>query len=127
MNVHDYDKGFLGYGKLKAELLRLGLAVPGTIRKTYLLCGKKECACASKGGQPHGPYYFWTRKVNGKLTSKSIPKDKLRLYEGWIENRREFERLMKEVLEFGQEIAANLQPDAAIGNSKKRAPSKRGK
>jgi hypothetical protein len=127
MSSNNHDEGFPGYGRLKAGFLRLGLAIPGTIRKTYLLCGKKECACASKGGSPHGPYYFWNRKVNGKLTSKSIPKGKLRLYEGWIENRKELERLMQEVLEFGQEIAANLPQNEPIGNSKRRSSSKCGK
>lgn len=114
------------YRRIVEKLLSIGLAIPGTIRETYLQCGKSWCACAKKGGQLHGPYYFWNRKVDGKLTSKSIPKDKLRLFQGWISNRQELEALVNQVLEFGQEIAASLPSKTEEGKSKKRASAKRG-
>ena len=114
------------YERIKAKLLRLGLVIPGTIRETYLFCGKKTCACAAQGGSPHGPYSFWNRKMNGRLTSKSVPKDKLSLYDGWISNRRELEAIVQEMLEFGSNFATNLPPDGPPENSKRRASSKRG-
>lgn len=115
------------YKRIKGKFLSLDLTIPGTIRETYLLCGKKECVCATKGGAPHGPYYFWNRKVDGKLTSKSIPRDKLRQFETWITNRHELEALVNQVLEFGQEIAANLPPEVGAKKLKKCASAKRGK
>jgi hypothetical protein len=114
------------YERIKAKLLRLGLVIPGTIRETYLLCGKKTCACAAKGGAPHGPYYFWNRKMNGRLTSKSVPKGKLTLYERWISNRRTLEQIVQDLLDFGSNYATDLPTDAAAGNSNRRASSKRG-
>jgi hypothetical protein len=114
------------YERIKARLLRLGLVIPGTIRETYLLCGKKTCACAAKGGSPHGPYYFWNRKMNGRLTSKSLPKEKLSVYEGWISNRRELEVLVQEMLDFGSNFATNQAPDTPAENSNRRTSSKRG-
>jgi hypothetical protein len=113
--------------RIKGKLLSIGLAIPGTIRETYLQCGKKECACATKGGSPHGPYYFWNRKVNGKLTSKSISEEKLRLYQRWISNRQQIEELLQQLLEIGQEIAAAVPPENPAEKSKKRASAKRGK
>ena len=120
------NKDDQNYKRIKGKLLTIGLAIPGTIRETYLLCGKEWCACA-KGGSPHGPYYFWNRKVNGKLTSKSIPKDKLRLYKSWINKRLQLEALISQLLEIGQEVAAKLRPETAPEKSKKRASAKRGK
>lgn len=114
------------YRRIKEKLLLIGLAIPGTIRETYLKCGKSWCACAEKGGPLHGPYYFWNRKVDGKLTSKSIPKDKLRFFQKWISNRQELEALVNQVLEFGQEIAARLPSKMEKEKSKKRASAKRG-
>jgi hypothetical protein len=114
------------YRRIKGKLLSIGLAIPGTIRETYLKCGKSWCACAKKGGQLHGPYYFWNRKVNGKLTSKSVPEDKLRLFRAWISNRQELEALVNQVLEFGQEIAAGRPSKTEDEKSKKRASAKRG-
>jgi hypothetical protein len=113
--------------RIKGKLLSIGLAIPGTIRETYLQCGKKECACAAKGGSTHGPYYFWNRKVNGKLTSKSISETKLQLYQSWISNRQQLEELLQQLLGIGQEIAAAMPVETAPGKSKKRASAKRGK
>ena len=115
------------YKRIKGEFLSLDLVIPGTIRETYLHCGKKECACSAKDGTPHGPYYFWNRKVNGKLTSKSISPDKLQLFQVWIKNREMLEALVNQVLEFGQEIAASLPSKTEEEKSKKRASAKRGK
>lgn len=124
MNVKENDPRLQ---RIKGKLLSIGLAIPGTIRETYLQCGKKECACAQKGGSHHGPYYFWNRKVNGKLTSKSISESKLQLYQRWISNRQQLEELLQQLLEIGQEIAAATPVEAAPGKSKKRASAKRGK
>lgn len=115
------------YERLKQRIMRLGIAIPGTIRETYLLCGKQGCACAENDSARHGPYYLWNRKVNGKLTSKSIPKDKLPLYEQWLDNRRLLETLVQEVLEMGSKLAIVTTQQEDSGNSKRLAPSKRGK
>jgi uncharacterized protein DUF6788 len=114
------------YEKLKERVARLGLVIPGTIRETYLLCGKAGCACADNDSARHGPYYLWNRKVNGKLTSKSISKDKLPHYEGWLENRRLLEEIVQEMLEIGSKLALVTPRPEAPGNSKKLAQSKRG-
>ena len=114
------------YEKLKERITRLGLAIPGTIRETYLLCGKASCACAVNSAARHGPYYLWNRKVNGKLTSKSISKDKLPLYESWLENRRLLEEIVREMLEIGSKLALITSQSKAPGNSKRLASSKRG-
>jgi hypothetical protein len=115
------------YRRIKGKLMSIGPVIPGTIRETFLQCGRPWCACAKKGGALHGPYYFWNRKVNGKLTSKSIPKSKLRRYKAWINNRLEMESLLQQLLEIGQEIAASMPTEEADENSKKRASAKRGK
>jgi len=114
------------YEKLKDRIAKLDLAIPGTIRETYLLCGKSGCVCADNDAARHGPYYLWNRKVAGKLTSKSIPKDKLKLFEGWIDNRRRLEEIVQEILEIGSKLALiRSQQDAPV-KSKRLTPSKRG-
>jgi hypothetical protein len=114
------------YERLKERVARLGLVIPGTIRETYLLCGKAGCVCAENDSARHGPYYLWNRKVNGKLTSKSISKDKLALYEGWLENRRLLEEIVQEMLEMGSKLVLVTPQEKAPGNSKRLMPSKRG-
>ena len=114
------------YERLKERITRLGLIIPGTIRETYLLCGKQGCACASSDAARHGPYYLWNRKVNGKLTSKSISKGELPLYEQWLDNRRLLEALVQEMLEIGSKLALVTPQKKVTGNSKRLMPSKRG-
>lgn len=115
------------YERLKDRIKHLGLVIPGTIRETYLLCGKQACACANDDDARHGPYYLWNRKVNGKLTSKSIPKDKLPLYEQWLDNRRLLEALVQEMLEISSKLAILTSQKEDPGNSKRLTSSKRGK
>lgn len=115
------------YERLKARLTRVGLVIPGTVRETYLYCGKSTCACAAKGGAAHGPYYLWNRKMSGKLTSKSISKTKLSLYEGWIANRRELDGIVEKMLDFGAKFATSLPPEDPSKNSIRRGSAKRGK
>ena len=115
------------YEKLKQRVMEIGLVISGTIRETYLLCGKEGCACAEDDTARHGPYYLWNHKVNGRLTSKSIPKDKLPLYEQWIDNRRLLEALVQEMLEIGSKLAVTTPQQEMPVNSNRRASSKRGK
>ena len=93
---------------LKKQLTKFGLAVPGTIRTTYLKCGKPSCVCWKDKNARHGPYYFWDRKVNGNLSSKSITKQMMPLLKKWIDNRKGSERLFSEMLKLGQAIASDL-------------------
>ena len=38
--------------------------VAGSIYTVYKKCGNKNCRCAH--GKPHGPFYYLSRKVDGK-------------------------------------------------------------
>ena len=118
---------FSDYEQIKEKIARLGMVIPGTIRETYLLCGKQGCACAENDAARHGPYYLWNRKVNGKLTSKSISRDKLSLYEQWLDNRRLLETLVQKMLELGSKLALVTPQQDAPRNSNRLASSKRGK
>ena len=100
------------YEKLKMRVLKIGIAIPGTIRETYLICGKENCKCAQSEHDRHGPYYFWNRKVAGKLTSKSLNPDQLRHYEAWISNRKQLETLVQALLDFGLNYATLFPNDA---------------
>jgi len=74
------------------------LAIPGTLRAVRLKCGKSGCICLSgNDSDKHGPYYLWDRKVNGKLTSTSIPKSKLIIFRRWIQNREGLEDIINQV------------------------------
>ena len=91
------------------------IALPGKIRTVYLKCGKESCKCKSgKDTDKHGPYTFWDRRVDGKLTSSSIPKDEIKKFKGWIKNREKLEKLVKEI----QKESALVAKTSIRGKSK---------
>lgn len=92
--------------QLKKMISKLGPALPGTIRKVKLRCGRRGCRCQSgRDKDKHGPYYFWSYKVKGKLTTSSVPKKSIKQFQLWIENRRQLERLVDQLLSQGRENA----------------------
>lgn len=44
----------------------------GTITEVYRRCGKPNCACAAPEHPGHGPYYAFTRKVDGKTKTLQL-------------------------------------------------------
>ena len=98
----------LKFKKIKNELDKLGFTAPGTIRMTYLKCGKPSCACWKDKNSQHGPYHFWDRKVDGKLSSKSINKEMVPILKEWIKNRKIAEELLSKMIVLGQEIALDF-------------------
>lgn len=104
--------------KVKKQIVELGVAIPGTLRTTYMKCGKENCPCYKDKSARHGPYYFWDRKVSAKLTSKSIPKSQLPLLKKGINNRRVLERLVGELLALNQAMITDII-DSESQSSKK--------
>lgn len=112
--------------KIKLRILKIGIAIPGTIRETYLICGKENCKCAQSEEERHGPYYFWNRKVGGKLTSKSISPKQLSQYKEWIANRKHLQDIIEALLIYGLEYATRFpnHPSKEEAKSQKRKKQK---
>lgn len=96
------------YENLKLELNKIGFIAPGRLRTTYLRCGKPNCKCqkAKKPSDKHGPYVFWDRKVNEKLSSMSLKPDEVKELEQYIENRKKFDSIVEKMKILGEEIVA---------------------
>lgn len=94
--------------KMKSQLSEFDLAIPGTVRVISLKCGKPSCACWKKKSARHGPYYFWDRKVDGKMSSKTIAEPMVPLLRKWINNRRKIEELLQDVFQLSQELVADM-------------------
>lgn len=94
------------FQSLKKQISHVDFVIPGTLRTVYLKCGKLTCKCQlKKKNNKHGPYYFWDRKINGKLTSSSVPKKDISKFQCWIKNRRKLEKLFQKLLHYCQQIA----------------------
>lgn len=80
------------YESIRAQLVTLGYILPGTLQKREYKCGKPNCRCANEGVF-HGPYYQWTRKINGKTVTVNFEKAVGEKVREWTKNNRHFRRL----------------------------------
>lgn len=79
-------------------------------------CGNPQCRCRQGDRHLHGPYHYWTTKVKGKSVSRILKPDEATLYLEWIANRRELDRVIKEMLEVSRDAAVAIlnRPDTFI-------------
>src|SRR5438552_8110110 len=73
------------YEALKAQIHELGYVIPGTVQKRLYRCGKPNCRCVTQG-LLHGPYYQWTRKINGKTVNINLDIESAKTVKEWIKN-----------------------------------------
>ena len=56
--------------------------------------------------QLHGPYYDWTRRVDGKTKTVRLTGDQARVIEEWISNMRRVEKIVMEMENISVQAAA---------------------
>src|ERR1035437_4068485 len=64
--------------RFTAQLTGLDYALPGTLARRFMRCGKTNCRCKSDPPTLHGPYLHWTRTVAGKTVTRSLTPDQAR-------------------------------------------------
>ncbi len=69
----------------------------------YLTCGKPNCACHKDSAQRHGPYLYWSTKVEGKTVSKAISGSDAKIVQQWVANRALLESIVEQVKEIARE------------------------
>ena len=82
------------YEVLKRSVVDLGLFRRGSLVRRFMPCGKAGCRCQAASPKLHGPYYQWTRKVDGKTVTVRLSQGEVRLLEEWITNARRLDRLI---------------------------------
>jgi hypothetical protein len=96
----------------------------GSITETFRKCGKKSCACAGPRHPGHGPFYAFTRKVDGKTKTIQLRRgpalDKL---EREVQTYKGFRKDCEHLLELNDKIC-DARPSPTEGSSleKKRYP-----
>lgn len=85
------------YQALKRSLADLGYIRRGSLVRRFMPCGKPGCCCQATPPQLHGPYYQWTRKVQGKTVTLRLTPDQADLLETWIANGRRLDRILAQM------------------------------
>jgi hypothetical protein len=101
------------YRELAAQLPTIGLIHSGSITRRYTRCATPGCKCHADPPQPHGPYYQWTAKVNGKTVTRRLTKTQASLYQEWIDNDRELRRIIQQMRHVAAKATALKLQNAA--------------
>jgi hypothetical protein len=83
--------------RITRRLAGIGFALPGTITRRMMRCGKRRCRCKDDPPQLHGPYIQWTRTVDGKTVTKLLSEDQLIRYQSWFDSARELRELLAQL------------------------------
>lgn len=102
------------FDALKAELATIGWIRRGTIRKRYMRCGTHTCRCQKDPPQLHGPYYDYDRTINGTTKSRRLTHEQAQLVQGWIDNGRRLNDIIKQMEHVAHEHTKHLLQVAAI-------------
>lgn len=83
--------------RIVAELAASDFALPGSILERRICCKKPGCRCMKEPPQLHGPYYQWTRKLNGKTVTRLLTSEQKQRYEAWFDNAKQIRSLLAEL------------------------------
>ncbi len=83
--------------RFAAELTGLDYALPGTLARRFMRCGKANCRCKADPPTLHGPYLHWTRTVAGKTLSRTLTPDQASRYQPWFDNAQRLRTLLADL------------------------------
>ncbi len=102
------------------EIAAIGFVLPGTLSERYLACTHAGCRCHGDPPQLHGPYWYWTRKVDAKTVSKMLSPDQVADYQEWFDNRKRLRDLVGELESLGLSV---VEDDPRTPRKRRAAPS----
>jgi hypothetical protein len=82
---------------LLAQISELGFCLPGTLTERRTRCSSPGCRCKADPPALHGPYYSWTRKINGKTVTRTLSPEQARRYQPWFDDARRLRALAAEL------------------------------
>ncbi len=115
---------------LAAQITRIGFTATGTLLRAHNECGSTGCSCHTDPGRRHGPYWQYTRKINGKTVTWRLTSAQADLYTEWIGNGRALRHLlaqMKQVSDQARDlILATSTEGRQAANPRENRSEKRG-
>ena len=80
-------------------------ALPGTLLERHIRCNKTGCRCMADPPQLHGPYYQWTRKIDGKTRTTLLNQQQMNRYKPWFDNAKKLRALTADLEALSLDIA----------------------
>jgi len=77
----------------------------GTISTARAKCGTKTCRCQQDPEALHGPYYRWTGRLDGKITTKTLSREMAEECSRRIASYRKLQRQLESLLQLAIDSA----------------------
>jgi hypothetical protein len=97
--------------ELLAQIQEIGPFRRGTLLHASNRCGKPTCRCHAQPPHLHGPYWQWTRKLQGKTVTIRLSDQQAALLRVWLDNARRLDDLVAQL----DQLSAHLT-DRALAN-----------
>ncbi|PZS13643.1 MAG: hypothetical protein DLM57_16150 [Pseudonocardiales bacterium] len=91
------------------QITTLGFCLPGTLTERHTRCSSPGCRCRSDPPALHGPYYSWTRKINGKTVTRTLSPEQAQRYSPWFDDARRLRALSAELEALSLKLAQNAE------------------
>jgi hypothetical protein len=91
------------------QIAQLEFCLPGTLTERHTRCSSPGCRCHSNPPKLHGPYYSWTRKINGKTVTRTLTPDQARRYGPWFQDARQLRALTAELETLSLKLANHAE------------------
>lgn len=100
------------YEALKRQVADVPPIRRGSIVRRFMPCGKSGCRCQASPPRLHGPYYQWTRKVQGRTVTIRIDRSQAKLLQEWIANGRRLDALVRQMESVSLRLTEKLLREA---------------
>ncbi len=70
----------------------------------WRLRAPRGCHCHHDPPQRRGPYWQYSRKIDGKTLTARLTADQAERYREWIENRRQLDQIIAEMDQLSQQV-----------------------
>ncbi len=108
----EYDRR---HRELAAQIAEIGIVAAGSVTRRYTRCASAGCRCNAEPPAPHGPYWQWTAKVNGKTVTKRLTDREAQLYQEWVGNDRRIRALLDQIRTVDAKAAELLLKESVNG------------
>jgi hypothetical protein len=83
--------------RLRQAIAAIDYVLPGTLSRRVVRCGRTGCRCHADPPELHGPYWWWTRKVNKKTVTRLLTDEQAVDYQEWFQNAHRLRELIAEL------------------------------
>ncbi len=91
------------YQACRKQLLKVGFIASESLLQRYTVCANTGCHCHHDPPQRHGPYWQYTRKIDGKTVTARLTGEQAERYREWIDNRRTLDQIVAEMDQLSQQ------------------------